>query len=285
MLSHASIGICLAFAAAGQTNQTAESFAELQAQATAAWKEGKATEALALATRAVALDDRNVNAYLFRGKILEALARHTDAIADFTKVTELDPQAAEAFDRRGSERFKLGQIAASIEDFDRFIALKPDAEPGHWKRGIAYYYAQQFEKGRKQFEGYEKVDTNDVENAVWRFLCMAKSSGIARARAEILKVGQDKRVPMMNIYDLFAGNAKPEDVLAATQQGEPRPPELNQRRFYAHLYLGLFFDANGDRPKAIEHLSKAVEEHRIGHYMWDVARVHLDLLRKTQPPR
>jgi lipoprotein NlpI len=285
MFSYAFLGIGMTLAGNLPIGFAAESVAELHAQATMALKDGSPAQALELATRAVKLETANPATYLFRGKLYEVLGRHEEAIADFTKTTELDPNAAEAFDRRGSEWFKLGRFAGSIADFDRFIALKPSAEPGHWKRGIAYYYAGEYDKGRKQFEGYEKVDTNDVENAVWRFLCMAKVSGSERAREAILKVASDKRVPMMRIYDLFAGTAKPEDVLAAARQGEPSPAELNQRLFYAHLYLGLYFDASGDRPKAIEHLAKAAEEHRIGHYMWDVARVHLALLRKNQVQR
>src|SRR5205823_2856889 len=125
----------------------------------------------------------------------------------------------------------------------------------------------------------EKVDTNDVENAVWRYLCMARAGGVEKARASILKIGNDRRVPMMQVYALFAGKAKPEDVLAAVEKGKPSAEELNQRRFYAHLYLGLYYDAAGDKKQALGHLTQA-EEHKIGHYMWDVAHVHAELLRK-----
>ena len=90
---------------------------------------------------------------------------------------------AEAFDQRGSERFMLGQIAESIADFDRYLQLRPDQEPWHWKRGISYYYAGRYDEGRRQFEGYQTVDDNDVENAVWRYLCMARSAGRCRRRA------------------------------------------------------------------------------------------------------
>ena len=61
--------------------------------------------------------------------------------------------------------------------------------------------------------------------------------------------------------------------------GKPSEDKLNERLFYAHLYLGLFFESEGDAKKALEHLTVAAD-HKIGHYMWDVARVHRDLLRK-----
>src|SRR5262249_27176654 len=136
-----------------------------------------------------------------------------------------------------------------------------------------------YDEGRKQFEGYEKVDTNDVENAVWHFLCVARKDGIDKARRSILKIGQDRRIPMMVVYDLFAGKAKPEDVLKAVEEGKPSASEKNARLFYAHLYLGLYYEVAGDRKKALEHLTESANKPRVHPYMWDVARVHRDLLR------
>ncbi|MBI3462354.1 MAG: tetratricopeptide repeat protein [Planctomycetes bacterium] len=211
---------------------------------------------------------------------LEELLAKARSIADYDAVIARFPRSAEAHDRRGSEHFKQGNIAASIADFDRAIALEPAREPGHWKRGISYYYAAEFEKGQQQFEGYQTVDDNDVENAVWRFLCMARRLGVGPARKAMLKIGADPRVPMMQVYDLYRGELQPDDVLAAARNGDPSPPELNQRLFYAHLYLGLYYDATGNREQALRHVTSA-EEHKIGHYMWDVARVHAERLREA----
>ena len=77
---------------------------------------------------------------------------------------------------------------------------------------------------------------------------------------------------MRQIYDLYAGTKTPAEVMKAAG-------DKNEPLFYAHLYLGIWYDLIGDRKKAIEHLNKAADEHRIGHYMWDVARVHRDRLR------
>ena len=84
----------------------------------------------------------------------------------------------------------------------------------------------------------------------------------------------------MVIYDLFAGKAKPEDVLAAVREGDPQGTELKKRLFYAHLYLGLYYDANEDSQKAVQQLDQAGDDEGIGGYMGDVARVHRRLLSK-----
>jgi lipoprotein NlpI len=248
--------------------------------AVALLEKGEAKEALRLVDKVIARDARNSQAYLVRGHIHDALAQYRQAVKDYGRAVELDPKRADAYDRRGSSHFKLGEFARSLADFDRYLDLKLDQKPRHWRRGITCYYAKKFDEGRKQFEGYEQVDTNDVENAVWRYLCMVPLVGVDKARAAMLKIGKDRRVPMMQVYDLFRGRLKPEEVLKAAEAGEPPPDQLNRRRFYAHLYLGLYYESLGDPKRALRHLGTAVE-HRIGHYMWDVARVHRDLLRKT----
>jgi lipoprotein NlpI len=240
---------------------------------------GEAKEALALADKVIARDPRHAEAYVVRGEIHEALAQYPEAVKDYGRAVELDPKRADAYDRRGSAYFKLGEFAKSLADFDRYLELKPEQRPRHWRRGITCYYAKRFDEGRKQFEGYEQVDTNDVENAVWRYLCMVPVVGVDKARAAMLKIGKDPRVPMMEVYDLSRGKLKPADVLKAAEAGNPPADQLNRRRFYAHLYLGLYYESLGDGKRALEHLATATE-HRIGHYMWDVARVHRDLLRK-----
>jgi lipoprotein NlpI len=251
-------------------------------EARKALAKGETDQALKLAEQAIAANDKSAEAHFVRGTIYEALRRHKDAVADFDRTIGLNPKAGTAYDHRGSEHLKLGHFDQAIKDFDTFLKSKPEEEPGHWRRGIAYYYAGRYEDGRKQFEGYEKVDTNDVENAVWRYLCMARKDGVDKARAAILKIGKDRRVPMMEVYVLFCGKAKPEDVLAAANAGQPRPEQLKERLFYAHLYLGLYHEASGDDKKAAEHIRKAADDYPIGHYMWDVACVHRDLLREKK---
>ena len=205
--------------------------------------------------------------------------QHKKALELLDKAVAKDPKSAVAYQLRGLTKFKLGDIAGSIADFDKFIDLEPAQKARHWQRGISYYYAGRYDDGMRQFEGYQTVDSNDVENAVWRYLCQAKKDGIKKARADMLKIGKDARVPMKEIYELFAGRLKPGDVLDAAKAGKPSEDKLNERLFYAHLYLGLFFESEGDAKKALEHLTVAAD-HKIGHYMWDVARVHRDLLRK-----
>lgn len=238
-----------------------------------------ANKAVELADKAIAADPKDVRGYLLRGNGYEILRQHEKAIADFTRCLQLDPKRAAAYDHRGSEQFILGRIKESLDDFDKFLELQPEAAPGHWKRGISLYYAGRYEHGRKQFKDGDKIFADDVENAVWHFLCNAKLQGIDKARAEMLKTGKDKRVPMMEVYDLFIGKCKPADVMAAAEAGDVPADLRKQQLFYAHLYLGLYYDSLGEKRKALEHMNLAAGKYRLG-YMGDVAHVHAQLLSK-----
>jgi lipoprotein NlpI len=213
------------------------------------------------------------------------LAKLKQTVADCTKKIEQNPKNADAYFQRGGAQFKLGKFAESVADFDRSIELAPETGPGNWQRGISLYYAGKYEEGKKQFEGYEKVDTNDVENAVWHFLCAARKDGVEKARAGMLKIGKDGRTPMMEVYALYKGDIKPADVLVAASRDELKGDQRKQALFYAHLYLGLYYDATGDKAKALEHMTEAAGKYRIGHYMGDVARVHEEVLRKENKPK
>ncbi len=185
------------------------------------------------------------------------------------------PSAAE-YNRRGVHQFRLGHIKESVEAFDRAVALDPAEAPYNWQRGIALYYAARYDDGRKQFELHQTVNGNDVENAAWRYLCMARAGTVEAARVAILPIAHDGRVPMMQIYALYKGQARVEDVMAAASAGSPPPDVLAQRLFYAHLYIGLYYEAEGKAKQAREQIELAVKQ-GADHYMGDVARVHLGL--------
>jgi lipoprotein NlpI len=169
-----------------------------------------------------------------------------------------------------------------VADFDKYGELNPSAKSRQWERGIALYYAGKFAEGAKQFELYQTFHDQDVENSAWRYLCVARAEGLEKAKENMLPIESDRRVPMMAIYDLYRGTKKPEDVLVTAEAGQPLKTELNLRLFYAHLYIGLWHEAAGREAEAKKHILLA-EEHKIGHYMWDVAHVHAERLREEKP--
>jgi lipoprotein NlpI len=225
--------------------------------------------ALALCDRAVAAFPSNAMPLSVRSQLLNGVRRYNDAIRDLTAALKLEPKRASHWQGRGEMNFKAGHFKESVADFDRVIEFAPDQAPHHWQRGISLFYARRFTDGRKQFESHLTVNPNDVENAAWHFLCAARETSVTNARAIILPVGPDGRVPMKEVDALYRGHGTVEQVLAAARTSRSR-----DGMFYAHLYLGLYYDVLGDSGKAREHIKQAAEDPTSSHYMGDVARVH-----------
>jgi lipoprotein NlpI len=200
---------------------------------------------------------------------------HDKAVEAFTESIKADGNTPLVFDRRGDSLLKLGKFTEAIADFDVYLKANPKHEPEHWRRGIAYYYAGKHSEGVKQFETHKTVNPQDVENAVWHYLCNSKVVGKEKAAKELIDVTKDPRVPMAEIQKLYAGKLKPDHVMAAANKVDEKSAAGKEARFYGHLYVALWYEAESDDKKVIEHLTPAVEKFVIGHYMWDVAKVHL----------
>ena len=176
---------------------------------------------------------------------------------------------------RAVSDFERGRVVESAAGFDNFVKLVPDSAPELWQRGIALYYAGRYKDCRAQFELHRTVNPNDVENAVWHFLCVARQESPDKAKSALLPVGPDSRVPMRQVYDMFRGVRRPEEVLTAGGAE-------TSGQFYAQLYVGLYYEALGNKPKALEHITAAAAERfaAVGGYMHTVAKVHLGILQK-----
>jgi len=173
---------------------------------------------------------------------------------------------------RGMQKFRANDIAGSLVDFDRATQLEPKSAPQLWQRGISDYYAGKFREGRQQFELHQTVNPHDVENATWHFLCVARVDGLAAAKKSLLKIDttRDPRVPMAEIYAFYAGRNSKEGVLqAAAKEATP------EAAMYADLYLGLYYEAAGEKEQARAFLRKAAAAAAPVSYMQDVAKVHL----------
>ena len=147
-----------------------------------------------------------------------------------------------------------------------------------WQRGIALYYVGRYLDCREMFEAHRMVNPNDVENAAWHFLCVARQESLTAARAALLPVGPDSRLPMTEIYQMFRNELSPDGVMEIAQRAPSRARE--RALFYAHFYVGLYYEAIGSDTKAREHLVSAADDTYapVGGYMHTVARVHVDQL-------
>lgn len=182
-------------------------------------------------------------------------------------------QSPKALLDRAVDEFEQGRFAQSAATFDEAAKMIPEEAPYLWQRGIALYYAGRYTDCRRQFESHRTVNADDVENAAWHFLCVAREQAPDKARAALLPVGPDPRPPMREVYQMFRGTLGGDDVLKAAGN---RP--LGQ--FYAHLYIGLYSEAIGRKDLALKHIKEAASDRfaSAGGYMHMVATVHLKVL-------
>lgn len=189
-------------------------------------------------------------------------------------VTAREQDGAGLF-QSGVDLLFAAKPAESAEAFDELVKLRPAIEPELWQRGLALYYAGRYADGVRQFERHKEVNPADVENVTWHFACLARDADVETARKALLPVGDDARVPMKQVLELYRGEGSEEAVLAAADAG-PESARRNQR-CYAHLYLGLLAEAEGNDAAAARHMALAAGRYRMDHFMGKIAQLHCRL--------
>ncbi|AMV22527.1 hypothetical protein [Planctomyces sp. SH-PL14] len=207
--------------------------------------------------------------------------------AELSRQIEARPGSLRLYSQRGDVRFFLGDFPGAVADYTKMVELDPETDTSHWRRGIAYFYAGDFKAAGEQFERYHSYDQVDRENGIWRYLSQRKGLGQEKAREGLLKYEKDDREPFPDVYRLFAGTIEPEAILKRIDDAQISDEEEEKRLFYAELYIGLNEAVEGRKESAIRHLKRAVantwaEDAGYGpHYMWQVARLHLEQLRQA----
>ena len=257
---------------AGEAQESAEN--ALYKRMISAYNAGNLDDAFKLAEQAISRSPEEPRFYLARGYFHQYERDYRKAKADFTKVIELDPASVDALQRRGEENFKLALFEESVADFEKVVELQPQRRPYHWQLGISYYYTGQYQEGKELFESHQTVNSSDVENAVWHFLCTAKGVDLETAKKGLLPIPNDTRVPMMQIYALFQGKGTEEDVLKKAHDGRVLGGARGRQIFYAHLYLGIYHEILGNDDKSYDYISKAAQHYKENGYMGQVARAH-----------
>jgi lipoprotein NlpI len=199
-----------------------------------------------------------------------------DAADSMVRLNSKDPRTQRA---AADLYLRGGRADLAVRLFDRYLQSRPDEMPYLWQRGIALYFDGDYRRGIEQFVEHRRVNANDVENAAWHFLCVAKASTPEQAAGQVLPAPGDRRVPMAEVHQmLLDGNTDAvRDRILETPEG------TDQRRsaaFYGHLYLGLYADASGDAREAARWLSLAAEN-APRNYMGDVARVYAERFAKA----
>jgi len=241
---------------------------------------GQFQESLQVVQTLLETNPKDSEARQLRAMIYDSQRDWPQALLDYDQLIRDHPDTHALHQHRGLTRFRSGDVPGSVEDFDAAIRLFPSLERKHWQRGLAYYVLEEYEKGARQFALYQTHYGADVENVVWHMACLARDTDFATAQPKMLRLeGVDDRVPLMTVDALFRGTSNPEAVLEAASRVPQDTDPGKEARLYAELYLALYFDARQDPTSRDQHLQRAVDN-QLDYYMWDVAHVWLDRIRK-----
>ena len=213
------------------------------------------------------------------------------------EASELPKPTARSLVSRGMQEFQSNQVEKSVASFDAAIELDPSSADYLWQRGLSLYYVDRFDEAAEQFLRDVRLNPRDTEESIWRLISQARSEpgGFSSAQARMISIEGETRPYMRAIYDVFAGRrpvaelealaqsaadavAKPAGLFAAAgREGALRTG------FYCELYLGLLAEAQGDAPRARDHLVRAAASPYAasGDYMAALARVQC--LRRGWP--
>ena len=210
-----------------------------------------ATTLLISSTAALSLPSSTTNRRSF---IAAAAAATTPSLAGLISNNDSNSNVANAatvpsvYD--GMSAFASNKVEQSVEIYDAIITDDPRRKPYLWQRGLSLYYAGRYKDGAEQFATDVAVNPNDTEEQIWHLLCLAKMEDIGSldaARTQKLTVGKDRRPVMRLVQKLFLGDSdSKESERSLIEMAEKSNANNAGNRFYASLYLSLYYESLND---------------------------------------
>lgn len=188
------------------------------------------------------------------------------------------PFEAKTYISRGMVYFKLARLTSSLQDFNQAEKLNPQLTPYLWQRGLTYYYLGKYAQGARQFELDLSVQSQDLEETLWYYLCLAQLENASEIRDCLLKVRDDPRPIMGQVYQFYGGKCSLEQLLAMGKK------EGLIGLFYSNLYLGLYYEAHKKQERSQFYINQAVK-YQTNDYLWYLACVHQQLRGAQNSPQ
>ena len=118
---------------------------------------------------------------------------------------------------------------------------------------------------------------NNLHDTTASFLCIAEEDGLAKARETMFEYSRKLRTPFPALLALYMDRGTAKDVLDEANRESTSGDAHTESLFYAHYYLGKYYEIIGDPENALAHVEIALQ-HRIPHFMFacaeaDIARL------------
>ena len=113
-------------------------------------------EKIALYTKVIELEPKNLDAYFYRGLAKNDLGDYSGAIVDYSKIIVLQPDA-DTYYNRGNSRYSLKDYVGAQEDYQNAFKLDPNFIDALYSLGCVKYDLGDYEGAIKDFTSVIKV--------------------------------------------------------------------------------------------------------------------------------
>ncbi len=164
----------------------------------------------------------------------------------------------------GMDALLQGDFENSTWALDSALYISPRLAPFLWQRGVACFYSGRFEEGMRQLQADMEKNGSDVEEVLWHFFCRCRLEGFKKASEDgfLSLTGAPQVPPMIQVLNLYQGNGTVDDVFAAASNPNGSPVlsyNGSNALAYAHFYVGMFYEIQGEVDEAEKHLRSAAE--------------------------
>ncbi len=118
------------------------------------------------ASRAVAADSLNADAYLYRGLILEGTGKPDTALNNFKQAVTLNPNLALAYFRMGFINGNKSLFKEALLDFEKYVLLNPNDGKGYFYKGQALCMIGNIEAGCLDLHTAENMGVNEARGKI-----------------------------------------------------------------------------------------------------------------------
>jgi tetratricopeptide (TPR) repeat protein len=165
-------------------------------------KEKKYTTAMSSINRALAMDTKDISAYLVRSEIYADQLQYSFSINDISTIILLKPEDAQMYFKRGEYYQLFTQHTNAILDFNKVISLDPQNAKAYYKRAYSYEQLMQYKEAIKDYEMLAKMSKYDV----------TAQELLADAKTRLFELNREENKPVVSIAEPQENENKVLDV-------------------------------------------------------------------------
>jgi len=151
------------------------------------WQQGEPDRAIAVYSRALALNPDYTEAYYDRACVYAQQRQYDQALADYSRSLDLNPDQAQALNTRGAIYKMRGEYDLALRDFNRALDLAPNFAYAYFNRGVTYELRGQFDQALADLSRTLDLNPNYAEAYEQRGKVYAQQGYPDRAESDFAK--------------------------------------------------------------------------------------------------